>query len=158
MEDIEGIVVDILEISDTVNEHEDSSEEDEDEADEPQSVYKENSWPSKPGEPKGFTFKGKSKMMGYITGKIRTFLKKGSEYEIGNIKFKVLDSKKIGGSTQVTVEVTDNEGRGISVVDFWGPNKRKECTIMIKKTKDHEEKFVKTLAKQIIQPMLDCLN
>ena len=96
-------------------------------------------------------------MMGYFTEKAKNALKKGSDNEIGNIKFKVLDSKKIGGSTQITVEVADNEGRGISIVDFWGPNKRKECTVMIKKTKDHEERYVKILAKQIIQPILDCL-
>ena len=33
--------------------------------DEP-NVYKENFWPAKPEEPKGFTYKGKSKMMTYI--------------------------------------------------------------------------------------------
>ena len=144
-----------IETSDTEIEHVNSGDEVDNE--EAKSVYKENFWPAKPEEPKGFTFKGKSKMMGYVTEKAKTVLNKGSENEIGKIKFKVLDSKKIGASNQVTVEVADSEGRGISIVDFWGPNKRKECTIMIKKTRDHEERFVKILAKQIIQPMLDCL-
>ena len=155
MEDIEGIEIDLLETSDTENEDEHSG--DETEKEEVKGVYKESAWPAKPEEPKGFTFKGKSKMMGYITEKAKNALKKGSDNEIGTIKFKVLDSKKIGGPTQITVEVADNEGRGISIVDFWGPNKRKECTVMIKKTKDHEERYVKILAKQIIQPILDCL-
>ena len=119
MEDIEGIEVDLLEINE--NENEDSGDEVENE--EAQGVYKENSWPAKPEEPKGYTFKGKSKMMGYITEKVKNVLKKGSENEIGHFKFKVLDSKKNGGSTQVTIEITDSEGRGISIVDFWGPNK-----------------------------------
>ena len=85
-----------------------------------QTVYKESSWPAKPETPKGFTFKGKSKMMTYAMEKTKATLKKGVEKEINDIKFKVLDAK-----TQVTVEMSDNEGRGNATIDFWGPNKNK---------------------------------
>ena len=119
-------------------------------------VYKENFWPAEADTPKGYTFKGKHKLLTYAVGKSKTLLKKGIEKEINNIKFKVLDNRVIGGATQVTVEMTDKEGRGNGIIDFWGPNKRKECTVLIKKSKEHDERFVKILAKQIIQPMLNC--
>ena len=74
-------------------------------------------------------------------------------------KFKVLDSRKQGGATQITIEVSDSEGRGNAIVDFWGPNKRKECTVLVKKTKEHEERFVKIVAKEIVQPLIDsCIS
>ena len=123
--------------------------------DEEINVYKENSWPSLPEEPKGFTYKGKSKMMTCAMEKTKTVLKKGIEKEIDETKFKVLDHKMHGGAKQVTIEISDKEGRGNAIVDFWGPNKKKECTILIKKLKEHEERFVKILAKTIIQPLLE---
>ena len=53
--------------------------------------------------------------------------------------------------------MTDSDGRGISIADLWGPNKKKGCTILVKKSKEHDEKFVNILAKQFIQPLLDCI-
>ena len=44
---------------------------------ETQTVYKENLWPAKPEVPKGYTYKGKSKMMTYAIDKIKSALKKG---------------------------------------------------------------------------------
>ena len=124
--------------------------------DEEQSVYKENFWPAKPDEPKGFTYKGKGKMMTYVIEKTKVALKKGIEREIDETKFRVLDHKIHGIATQVTIEISDKEGRGNAFVDFWGPNKKKECTILIKKSREHQERFVKIVAKSIIQPLLDC--
>ena len=109
--------------------------------------YKENLWPAPPEDPKGYTFKGKSKLL--------TFAVEKSKAEYNDIKFKVLDARKVGGANQITIEMADSDGRGNAIVDFWGPNKRKECTVMIKKSKDHEARFVKILAKSIIQPLLD---
>ena len=99
-------------------------------------VYKENFWPAEQDAPKGYTFKGKHKLLTYAVGKSKITLKKGIEKEINNIEFKVLDNRAIGGATQVTVEMTDKEGRGNSIIDFWGPNKRKECTVMVKKSRE----------------------
>ena len=112
-------------------------------------VYKENCWPASPEEPKGFTFKGKSKMLTYAVEKSKATLKKGVENEVSGIKFKVLDLRKLGGATQVTLEMSDNEGRGNAIIDFWGPNKKKECTVLVKKSKEHEERFVKIAAREI---------
>ena len=38
---------------------------------------------------------------------------------------------------------------------MFGPNSRKECTLMINKSRKHEAKFVKMLAVEIIKPMID---
>ena len=163
MEDIEGIMVDILESSTTnasETDSEDSSIEEDEQSpeviEEEYSVYKVNFWPAKPDAPKGYTFKGKSKTMTFIVGKIKNEMKKGTEKEMDNVKFKVLDNRIVGGATQVMIEMNDKEGRGNAIADFWGPNKRKECTIMIKKSREHEERYVTILAKSIIQPLLDC--
>ena len=96
--------------------------------------------------------------MSHIMEKIKSVLKKGTTKEkIGDIKIEVLDAKPLGGALQVTVAMTNKKERGIALIDFWGPNKRKECTIMIKKSKDYDELFVNILAKQVIQPCLDYL-
>ena len=100
-------------------------------------VYIENFWPAKPDKPKGFTFKGKHKLMTHAVKKSKSILKKKSqEKEINNTKFKVLDNRLVGGATQVVIEISDKEGRGNGIVDFWGPNKRKECTVLVKKSKE----------------------
>ena len=125
--------------------------------DKTQKTYRESYWPAKPETPKGYTYKGKSKLMSHITEKIKSVLKKGTTKEIGNIKIDVLDSKPLGGALQVTIKMSNKKESGIALIDFWGPNKRKECTIMIKKSKDYDELFVNILAKQVIQPCLDCL-
>ena len=102
------------------------------ENEETHNVYKENFWPVK---------------------KVKNPLKKGVMKQLGKTEFKILDNKKIGGATQIEINVSDNEGRGSAIVDFCGPNKKKECTVLIKKSKD-PERFVKIIAKKIIQPFL----
>ena len=39
--------------------------------------YKENLWPAPPDEPKGYTFKGKTKLLAFATAKTKASLKKG---------------------------------------------------------------------------------
>ena len=74
--------------------------------------------------------------------------------QLAKTEFKILDNNKFGGATQIEINVSDNEGRGSAIVDFWGPNKKKECTVLIKKSMDSDI-FVKIIAKKIIQPILD---
>ena len=76
--------------------------------------------------------------------------KHAQEREINNTKFTVLDNRPVGGATQVIIEISDKEGRGNGMVDFWGPNKRKECTVLIKKSKEHDERYVELVAKKVI--------
>ena len=54
--------------------------------------YNVNIWPTPPDEPKGYTFKGKTKLMAFAMEKTKVTLKKGSEKEFDGLKFKVLDS------------------------------------------------------------------
>ena len=44
---------------------------------ETQVFYKESFWPAKPDTPKGFTFKGRNKMMAFAMEKIKTLLRRG---------------------------------------------------------------------------------
>ena len=119
-------------------------------------IYIESFWPSKPETPKGFTFKGKHNLMTFAVKKAKTLLKRRNDVKIGNTKFNILDNRIIGGATQVIIEIVDKEGRGNAIVDFWGPNKRKECTVLVKKIKEHDERFVEIVAKTVVQPILDC--
>ena len=109
--------------------------------------YKENVWPPPPEEPKGCTFKGKSKLMANAVGKCKGDLKKENECEYEGFKYNVLDVKKNGGATQIMIEISSGDGRGNAVVDFWGPNNRKECTVMVKKSGEHDAKYVKIRQK-----------
>ena len=141
--------------SDSDTDTEDSESQDEDEDIRKKHIYQENYWPSKPEKPKGFTFKGKHKLMTFAVNKSKLLLKRGSNAEIGTTKFNIKDNRKVGGATQVVIEIIDKEGKGNVIVDFWGPNKRKECTVLVKKSKEHDERFVEIAAKRIVQPILD---
>ena len=66
--------------------------------------------------------------------KIKNTFKTQMEKKINVTKFKILDSKLHGGATQKIVEMISKSERGIAIAEFWGPNKRKECTILIKKS------------------------
>ena len=143
--------------SDTSDEESTISSSEDENNEELQNVYKESFWPAKPDTPRGFTFKGKSNLMTHAMEKIKSTLKKGSQKEIKGLKFKIMDAKLQGGAIQVTVQMDLNVEKGIAIAELWGPNKKKECTILVKKSKEHDEKYVSILAKQIIQPCLDCI-
>ena len=141
--------------SDTDDDLEEDLENDQD--DKPTNIYKESFWPSKPEKPKGFTFKGKHNLMTFAVNKAKTLLKRKSNLKFGSTKFNINDNRIVGGATQVVVEIEDKEGRGNAIVDFWGPNKRKECTVLVKKSKEHDERFVEKVALSVVKPILDCL-
>ena len=145
--------------SDNQEDDQDSTKDDHEDADieKPANIYKENFWPSKPEIPKGFTFKGKHKLMTFAVNKAKTLLKRKDNVEIGRTKFNIKDNRIVGGATQVVIEIVDKEGRGNAIVELWGPNKRKECTVLVKKSKEHDERFVEIVAKAVVQPILDCL-
>ena len=43
--------------------------------DKTQTTYRESFWPAKPETPKGFTYKGKSKLMSHVMEKIKSILR-----------------------------------------------------------------------------------
>ena len=69
-----------------------------------------------------------------------------------HLEFRILDCRK---GSEVDVEISKGTERGIAVLKMFGPNSRKECTLMINKSRKHEAKFVKMLAVEIIKPMID---
>ena len=110
--------------SDNQEDDQDSTKDDHEDADieKPANIYKENFWPSKPEVPKGFTFKGKHKLMTFAVSKAKTLLKRKDNVEIGRTKFNIKDNRIVGGATQVVIEIVDKEGRGNAIVELWGPN------------------------------------
>ena len=115
--------------------------------------YDENCWPKE--DPSGFRFKGKKKMFVKAAERIKLMLKKGNSKVIESITFKVLDSKKINHGYKYEVEIIKEKDKGVAVLKLFGPNGKKEHTIMINKSKKHDIKFVEMLAMEIIKPLLD---
>ena len=70
---------------------ESSDESDDDEEGKKSSEYIENSWPCLPEQPKGYTYKGKTRLFAYAVDKTKSTLRKGAEKEFKNTKFKILD-------------------------------------------------------------------
>ena len=53
------------------------------------------------------------------------------------------------------VEISKEKDKGVAVLKLFGPNGKKEHTIMINKSKKHDVKFVEILAMEIMKPLLD---
>ena len=115
-------------------------------------VYNENSWPKE--DPSGFSFKGKKKLFAKAVENIKLLMKKGNQKIVESIAFKVLDCRKMNHGNEYDVEVSKDTERGIAVLKIFGPNGKKEHTIMINKSKKHDVKFVELLAIDVIKPLL----
>jgi hypothetical protein len=81
-------------------------------------------------------------------------MKKGFSGKVNDTCFKVLDNRKNGAETNIEIEVTDNENRGIAVLKLYGPNKRKGNVVMVTKSKQSDAKFVTILAKNVVLPLI----
>ena len=64
--------------------------------------------------------------------------------KINNIDYVVTESRKIKHGSEVEVELLGNE-KGGACIKFFGPNKKKEYTVVVNELKKFEEKFVKRL-------------
>ena len=131
-----------------------SSEEEDDEV--KPKEYKINFWPAEPDIPKGFTFKSKSRLFSRAVESSKKYLKRRLKKDINGGKFEIVDVRKQGLSTELVVEVTDSKGGGGGIISIWGPNKNGNSTVMVKKIKEYEDRFVKIIATEIVQPILDC--
>ena len=71
------------------------------------------------------------------------------------VTMRVMDSRNIPHGIEMDVEVTKDKERGFAIVKTFGPNGKKECTIMVNKSKKYDVKYVKILALDVIKLLLD---
>ena len=82
-------------------------------------------------------------------------MKKGNKRTSENIDIRVLDAFDIPNGIERLVEVVKDKEKGNVAVKFYGPNKKKGCTVMVTKTKDHDVKFAFALAQEVVKSLLD---
>ena len=117
--------------------------------------YEVNYWRKEEEVPTGYTFKSKKKIFVKAVDSIKIKLKKGVEFVIDDLKIKILDCRNGPNGAEIDIEIVDKKDRGQAVLKIFGPNSRKECTLMINKSKKHDAKFVKILAVHIIKRLVD---
>ena len=122
---------------------------------EPDQQYEVNYWRKEEDIPTGFTFKSKKKIFVKAVDNIKIKLKKGVQFEIDDLIIEILDRRNGQNGVEIDIEIIDKKDRGQAVLKVFGPNSRKECTLMINKSKKHEAKFIKILAVCIIKRLLD---
>ena len=66
-----------------------------------------------------------------------------------------MDARKVPHGIEMDIELSKDKDRGLAVLKIYGPNSKKECTIMINKSKKHDVKYVKILSLEVIKPLLD---
>ena len=66
-----------------------------------------------------------------------------------------MDSRKIPHGIEIDVEISKENDRELAILKIFGPNTKKECTLLGNKSKKHDLKFVKIIAEEVIKPMLD---
>ena len=67
----------------------------------------------------------------------------------------VMDSRTIHHGNEMDIEVSNEKEKGVAVLRIFGPNSKKECTIVASNKKKSDLIFVKILAKDIIKPLID---
>ena len=117
--------------------------------------YEENWWNKEDDEPSGFTYKGKKKVFVKAVENVKLTMKKGIQKQISKINFKILDCRTVKNGSEIDIELIKNKERGIAILKIFGPNKQKECTLMISKSKKHDIMYVKILALDVIKPLID---
>ena len=118
--------------------------------------YKEKIWGKQVGGDyvtDGYTFRGKH-AFGKARDGLKDFMKKGVVREVNDIKIKVLDVRKNGSGTDIEVELTENNVRGIAVIQLFGPNSKNENVVMVRKSKESEHKYVIMLAEKVVKPLV----
>ena len=101
-------------------------------------------------------------------------LKNRKVQEINGIKFRTLNTENVGGATEIEVEVIDNtftetndpeeklqKVKGNAKVKICALNpktpKKKDCTVMVDKIKNHNKMFVKIISQKVVKPTIDSL-
>ena len=116
-------------------------------------VYDEHQWPKE--NPNGYSFKGKKRIFLKVVENFKVLMKKGNEKVLGNVSFKVLDSRKVPHGMEHEVELSKDKERGVAILKIFGPSAKKGCTLMINKSKKFDVKFVEILAFEVVKQLLD---
>lgn len=133
-----------------------SSNESLSDTDEKVSEYEENSWSNEPeDEPIGFSFKSKKRLFTKAFDNIKTHFKKGRKQNINSVGFKVLNSRNIPHGKEIEMEITKENEKGIALLKMFGPNRKKQCTIVVNNSQKSYSTFASVLAGDIIKPLLD---
>ena len=117
--------------------------------------YEESSWPEKSEEPTGFTFRGKKRGFEKAVENIKILMKRGTKRILNKLTMIVMDSRTIPHGNEMDIEVSNEKEKGVAVLRIFGPNSKKECTIVASNKKKSDLIFVKILAKDIIKPLID---
>ena len=117
-------------------------------------MYKVEYWEEGEEEPTGYKIKGKF-LFGKSVEMLKLRLKKSKfSKKIQDQKYFVTDVRNTKHGSEVDIEIDDKE-KGGACVKIFGPNKKKEYTIVINKMRKFPQKFVKVVATEIIIPTLD---
>ena len=124
-------------------------------------AYKESNWGKKvDGEYiiDGYKYKGRQAFKS-TREKLEYLLQRGKQSEINGVSYTVLDTRIKGVELEVEIGISESkkapDSRGVAMVKLYGPNKRKENTVTVTKSKESDIKFVKILALKIIKPLID---
>ena len=80
---------------------------------------------------------------------------RGAQFKVGNIEIIILDARNKGIEVEVDIQLNEKDKeRGNAIVKLYGPNKRKENTVTITKSKQSDIKFVTLLAQKVIKPLI----
>ena len=104
----------------------------------------------------GFKFRGKQPFK-KAKEELEKLLLRGAQFEVGNTELIVLDARNKGIELEVDIQMNDKEkdnNRGVAIVKLYGPNKRKENTVTITKSKQSDIKFVTLMAQKVIKPLI----
>ena len=102
--------------------------------------FKESTWGKKvDGEYviDGYKFRGRQPFKRAKEG-LENLMVRGHQGEVEGIKYKVLDSRNKGVELEIDIEVCENgkkgvDNRGIAVMKLYGPNKKKENSVLVTK-------------------------
>ena len=120
--------------------------------------YKEETWGKNvDGEAviDGYKFRGRQPFR-KAKESFAKLMVKGKQFEVGNVKCTVLDSRDKGIEREADIQMIENEkeSRGTAVVKMYGPNKRKENVVLVTKYKQSDIKFVTSVAEKVVKPLI----
>ena len=121
--------------------------------------YKEETWGKNfEGEhiTDGYKFRGKQAFR-KAREELGKLMVRGAQFDVGNWKLKILDARNKGIELEVDIRISesDKDNGGVAIVKLYGPNKRKENTVTVTKSKQSDIKYVTLMAEKVIKPLLN---